>query len=452
MRRLDADVAVVGAGLAGLVAARDLAAAGLEPVVLEARERVGGRLLSVPIGEGEQVEIGGQWVGPTQDRVAALAAELGVETFPTHTEGSNLVELDGRLRRYSGTIPRLGPLVLADIAQARMRLDRAARRIDPDAPWASPDAALLDGLSLAAWLRRVVKTPTARKLIRIAGRTVWGAEPEELSLLHALFYVRSAGGFDMLLDTEGGAQQDRFVGGSQLLALGLADRLGERVVLASPVRRVEAPDGALSVVANGVEVAARRAILALPPPLCAAIEFDPPLPPSRARLAQRMPHGWLIKCTAIYYEPFWRAEELSGEAVSDAGPVTLAFDNSPPGGSPGALVGFVGGADARNFASRPASERRAAILTGFARLFGPRALRAEGYLELDWAAERWTGGGPVCNFATGGWTNCGRALREPCGPIHWAGAETATVWCGYMDGAVRSGERAAREVLEALSG
>jgi monoamine oxidase len=452
VQRREADVAVVGAGLAGLVAARDLAAGGLAPLVLEARKRVGGRLLSAPIGGGEQVEMGGQWVGPTQDRVAALAGELEVETFPTHTDGSNLLELDGRLRRYSGTIPRVAPHVLADIAQARWRLNRLSRRVDPVAPWEAPGARELDSRSLAAWLGRSVRTSTARRLIALAAGTTWGAEPEELSMLHVLFYVRAAGGFDMLLDTEGGAQQDRLVGGSQQLAKVLAERLGDRVVAGAPVRRVERRADSLSLHADGLEVASRRIIVAIPPPLTAAIEFDPPLSPARMQLAQRMPQGWLIKTTAVYDEPFWRADGLSGAAVSDTGPASLTFDNSPSGGSPGAIVGFVGGGDARRFAALPASERRLSILRGFTRLYGPRAMRAERFLELDWAAEPWSGGGPVCNFASGGWTASGPALREPCGPIHWAGAETATVWCGYMDGAVRSGERAAREVIEALRG
>jgi monoamine oxidase len=206
----------------------------------------------------------------------------------------------------------------------------------------------------------------------------------------------------------------------------------------------------VTVRADGVEVSARRAIVALPPAPAARIEFDPPLPSSRQQLGQRMAQGRLIKTTALYDAPFWREDGLSGEAVSDAGPATLTFDNSPPSGSPGALVGFVGGADALRFAELSASERRNSILRGFARLYGERALRAERYLELDWAADPWSLGGPTGNFATGGWTAAGRALREPCGPIHWAGTETATRWAGYMDGAVRSGERAAVEVHETL--
>lgn len=450
VRELEADVVVVGAGFAGLTAARRLTKAGASVIILEARERVGGRVVNAPLGPEKQVEMGGQWIGPTQDRVAALADEVGVETFPTHIEGSNLLRLEGRLREYRGTIPRAGPAALLDIARALRRVNRLARRIEPEAPWLAPDAAKLDSVSFAHWIERNMFSRTARLMIRIAMRTAWGAEPEELSLLHVLFYLRAAGGFEMITDVEGGAQQDRFVGGSQRVALRVAEELGERLLLNAPVRRIEHSHQAITVLAGGVETRGRRAIIAVPPPLTANIEFDPPLPPLRRQLAQRMAAGWLIKTTAVYEEPFWRDQGLSGEAMDVAGPVTLTFDNSPPDGSPGALVGFVGGGDARRFATLPASERRQTVLRCLEGLFGPRAARAERYLEQDWGAERWSGGGPVCNFATGGWTAVGPALREPCGPIHWAGTETATRWAGYMDGAVRSGERAAEEALAAL--
>ncbi len=308
----------------------------------------------------------------------------------------------------------------------------------------------LDSQTFATWLRRGMRTATARRLMTVAGRTVWGAEPAEMSLLHVLFYVRSGHGFDMLMDVEGGAQQDRIVGGSQLLASGLADLLARPVELGAPVERIAEREGVVVVVAGAVSARAKRAIVAVPPSLRARIEFEPALPPIHAQLSERIVPGWLTKCTAVYAEPFWRDEGLSGEALSDAGPATLTFDNSPPGGSPGVLVGFVGGADARRHAALGTSQRRREVLEGFARLFGPRALEAERFIELDWARERWSAGGPTSNMPPGGWTSVGAALREPAGRVHWAGTETAGEWSGYMDGAVRSGERAAAEVAAAL--
>jgi monoamine oxidase len=450
--RREADVAVVGAGFAGLAAARELVRAGLEAVVLEARDRVGGRVVNAEIEDGKVLEMGGQWVGPTQNRIAALARDVGVATFPTHSDGDNLLRAGGKLRRYSGTIPRLNPLALVDAHLAARRLNRVAGRIDPDAPWTSAEAERLDRTSAASWMARSMRSATARHLMRVAGRTIWGAEPEELSLLHLAFYLRSAGSFELLTDVEGGAQQDRFEGGSQLVAIRAAEELGDCVLLGAPARRIEHGPGGVSVYADGAEVRARRAIVAIPPPLTARIDFSPSLPASRRQLAQRMPLGWLVKVAAVYDEPFWRRDGLSGEALAEEGPVTMTFDNSPPDGSPGAIVGFVGGADARAFARLGTSQRRAAVLRSLEGLFGARARAAERYLELDWAAEEWSGGGPVGNFGTGGWTAAGPALRDPVGPIHWAGTETATRWCGYIDGAVQSGERAAAEVLSSRPG
>jgi monoamine oxidase len=449
-RTYDADVVVVGAGLAGLVAARQLTAAGSSVVVLEARDRVGGRVLSHELGDGKVVELGGQWIGPTQDRLAALARELGVDTFQTHDEGSNVIEYRGRLRRYEGTVPRINPLVLLDVERAQRRLNRLARRVPLEAPWEAPDAGRLDGQTAASWMRRNLATVQGRMLLELGIEAVWAAEPEDLSLLHVLFYIHSAGSLETLFDTGGGAQQDRFVGGSQLIALRLAEELGERVVLGAPVSRIEHGGDGVTVHADGAGARGTRALLAIAPTLAGRVAYDPPLPGFRDQLTQRMPMGTVVKCMAVYEEPFWRGEGLSGQGTSDTGPVKVTYDNSPPDGSPGVLLGFLEGRHARELGRAAADERRAAVLDSFARLFGPRAAKPEDYIEKLWAEEEFTRGCYGCHMPTGAWTSYGRALRPPIGALHWAGAEYATVWNGYMDGAVRSGEESARELLERL--
>jgi monoamine oxidase len=447
----DADVAVVGAGLAGLAAARELTTAGAGVVVIEARDRVGGRVLNEEIAGGVVVEVGGQWIGPTQDRMAALAAELGVETFPTYGDGENVIELGGRLRRYRGTIPRLNPLVLLDVERAQHRLNTLARAVPLEAPWEAPNAPRLDGQTAATWMRRNLATRTGRTLLELGIEAVWAAEPEDISLLHVLFYIHSAGRLEVLFDTEGGAQQDRFVGGSQLVPIRMAQALSaEGLVLGSPVRRIEHGPQGTTVHADGLTVRAKRAILALAPTLAARIAYEPPLPGYRDQLTQRMPLGTVAKCMAVYGEPFWREEGLTGQGISDAGPVGLTYDNSPPEGWPGVLLGFLEGSRARQLGRLPARERRTAVIDSFARLFGPRATEVETYVERLWADEEWSRGCYGCHMPTGAWTGYGAALREPLGTLHWAGAEYAAVWNGYMEGAVRSGERTARAVLDRL--
>jgi monoamine oxidase len=446
----EADVIVVGAGLAGLAAARALLAGGAEPLVLEARDRVGGRTLNEDVGDGKVVEVGGEWVGPTQDRVAELARELEIDTFPTHIAGQNTLEFNGRVSRYEGTIPKLNPVALLEIELTRRKLDRMVRRIRLDAPWTSPDAPRLDGTTLATWLDRRLRTRTARRLVEVAVRTVWGADSRDLSLLYALSYIGGAGSFYALLDTDGGAQQDRFVGGSQLITLRMAESLSDRVVLSAPVRRVEHDADGITVSAGDVVAGGKRVVVTAPPPACGRIDWQPALPMSRAQLTQRMPGGSYLKCQAVYDEPFWRADGLSGGGVSDVGPATTTFDNSPPDGSPGILLGFASGSDARRLSRLGVSERRRAVVEGFARMYGPHARKVERYIEQDWSREPWTGGAPIFYMPPGTWTGFGEALRQPIGPIHWAGSETSTEWPGYMDGAVRSGDRAAAEVLATL--
>ena len=445
-----ADVLVVGAGLAGLLAARDLAAAGRSVLLLEARDRVGGRIVNEELGDGNVVEMGGQWAGPTQDRLLVLAKEMNVAVFPTYDSGKRVLHFNGKRGTYTGAIPRINPLVLADIGQAQARLEALAKKVPTHAPWTAPGAEKLDGQTFETWARRNTVTRSARTLLALGAEAVFAAEPGELSMLHVLFYSHSGGSFQRLIDTAGGAQQDRFVGGSALIAERLAEALGSMVRLEAPVSRIEVSGDNVTASTTAGQFQGRRVIVTAPPLLAGRIEYEPALPPRREQLTQRTPMGSVIKCQVVYDEPFWRRDGLSGQATGDGEGSRVVFDNSPPDGSPGVLLAFLEGDEARRLGREPLDVRRQAVLDSLARYFGPRAAKAERYLERDWQQEKWSGGCYGTLFGPNVWTRYGQALRAPVGPIHWAGTETATVWAGYMEGAIRSGSEAAQAVLTSL--
>ena len=443
-------VVVVGAGLAGLAAARALVAAGVEVVVLEARDRVGGRTYTRPAADGTPIDLGGQWIGPTQDRMAALAAALGCATFPTYDTGRNIQLQGGARAEYSGAIPTADPLAAADIVEALLELTTLSSQVPLEAPWTAPSAAEWDAQTMASWIDANVASPGARHLVELAVEAVFSAEPAELSLLHCLFYIHSGGGLMNLIGVTGGAQERRFHEGAQSVAIKMAAALGERVVLNAPARTIR-QGGGVVVEGDGVTVTAERVIVAIPPALASRIRYAPALPGYRDALTQRVPMGNTFKVHCLYDEPFWRAEGLTGQATSDVGALRLTFDNSPESGAPGILMGFIEGGDRwRAWARRSPEERRATVLADLVRLYGAQAANPREYIEHSWAEEEYSRGCYVGNFPPGVWTQYGEALREPIGRIHWAGTETATVWNGYMEGAVQSGERAAAEVLAAL--
>ena len=445
----NADVVVVGAGFAGLSAARDLVRLGHDVVVLEGRDRVGGRSSTTTIA-GTPVDLGGTFVGPTQDAVIALAKELGCESVRTYSRGKNLIRWRGKVRAYRSTIPKLSLIELFDVSRIQWRFDRVSRRVPVQEPWTSPIADILDSKTLEQWLRYVHAGASTRNLMAIVARVTWGCEPEDVSMLHAVRYVKAAGGLGRMLDVEGGAQQDRFPDGTQQIALRMADELGERVVLNAVVRSIERHvDGTLAVGSDRGDVAAKAVIVAVPPAHRAGITFDPALPPEYEKLTEHWPQGNLSKAYAAYDTPFWREDGCSGEALSDEGPVFITFDVSPSDSGPGILLGFT---DARTFDPLPVEQRRERALEGFATLFGDAARHPIDYLDHCWGAEEFAPGGPTAAVPPGSWTTYGPWLHKPVDGIFWAGTETADQWTGFLDGAVRSGKRAADEVHRALAG
>jgi monoamine oxidase len=439
------DVAIVGAGLAGLTTARDLARSGLDSfVVLEARDRVGGRTLNQPIGRGHVVEAGGQWVGPTQTAVMDLARELEIGTFPTYDRGKTVYVVQGKRSEVEPTASIIG---LPDLER---EIDSLARTIPLPDPWTAPKAKEYDATTLAQWLDQKGLSPADRIGLDIRTRLTFGAPAEQISFLYFLYYVRSAGGYGTLESIRGGAQDSRIVGGSQLLSLKMAEQLGSHVSLSSPVTKISnwaTGSGPVVFETDRGSFKARRVVVALMPSLIARISFDPPLPELRRDLQDHWPTGGTgMKVHLVYPSPFWRNAGLSGQSFTVPGPYFWSIDNSPPDGSVGAIMAFADGS------ALPASEseRKRIFSEAFARCFGKEALNPTAYYQQDWALETWNRG-CVSPLSPTVLTRYGLSLRPAAGSLIWAGTETADIWTGYMDGAVRSGHRAALQVLESLA-
>lgn len=447
--RSPVDVLVIGAGFSGLSAAHQLVGAGKSVVVLEARERVGGRTKPAQLA-GHTIDVGGMWVGPTQTRLIALGEKYGARRFISPAIGSNISFIEGEKLVGKGTRPGFDDATVAEFHRLYGALGQLAETVPPEAPWTAPDADRLDSQTFRAWIEEQTEREDMRRNLDRLSAALLTTDSSTISMLYLLFYIRSGDSLSSLVSVGDGAQKWLYHGGVHQIATKMAEELGDRIVLNTPVQHIRQDAGGVEVLTENGSWRARRVIVALPPAMCARIRFSPMLPTTRDKLQQRYPMGSTIKFWVAYAKPFWRERGLNGYVYFDRSELTACLDGTPEGSKEGLLVGFIEASRAVQWSARTMAERRALVLGELVRAYGPEAGEAIDYIDNDWSQEEWSHGCYAGNATPGTLSTLGTALRQPVGRIHWAGTETSPHWAGYIEGAIRAGERAAAEAAAAL--
>ncbi len=443
---------IIGAGFAGLSAAASLRARGDDSfVVLEARDRPGGRTKAGKLGE-LIVDLGGMWMAPSQTRLNKLVATYGIETYPTHLDGNAIFRLGGKVAQG----PRedlsrlLGLLGGFAYLRSRWQLNRLMGPLDIERPWDHPDAKHLDAMTVEDWIVSNIRHSVLASAFRMVCKNLLCGEASQISMLFFLYYLKSGGGLDVMISSDtGGAQNTLMYGGTHQLAQRMADELGDRLWLNTAVHSIRWSNDHVEVESADHTFVARKVIIAVPPELISDIAFSPRLPPFKTALSERSIMGSAIKFWVLYETPFWRDQGLNGTICQDDWPATPIMDVTPPNQTNGVLVGFFDGGAALTHADFSHEARRDVVLETLTDHFGPLARQPLAYLDHDWTSARWSKGCYGAFTPPGILAGYGEWLRRPIGPLHWAGTETSPIWTGYIEGAIRSGERAAAEVLEA---
>jgi monoamine oxidase len=441
----NADVIIVGAGFAGVTAARELSRKGKSVIVLEARDRVGGRAMPGSVA-GATIDFGGQWVGADHNLLRSLAAEVGAELYPQYTAGKSILDVDGKTKLQGEGLSKLPMAALAELGIGFTRIEAMLKKLPSTGPWDAPKADKWDAESFGSWLEKNTLTSTSLSLATLVSNAIFCSAPSRVSLLYALECFRQGGGVEKMLDVEGGNQQDKVTGGAWKLLKEAADDLSDHILLNSPVTEIIHEPGSVRVVTPHGEYSASDIIVTVPPSALGAVTFTPPLPARHRALRERMVMGSVIKAFIAYERPFWRQDGLSGDVTSTDSPLGVVSDQTEDPDGPGVLVILIEGDHAVELADLSTEERRHLVVSELIRLFGAQAGSPIDYVDYDWGRDPWAGGGYACYMPPGVLTSFGRTIREPVGSIHWAGTETARNSMGYFEGAIESGIRAAHEV------
>jgi monoamine oxidase len=448
------DVIVIGAGISGLSAALLLSEQGMNVLVLEARDRVGGRTYTVrDPAYGGYTDLGGAYIGATQHRVVRFVRRFGLELYKISVEQKTVMHVGGQWQTYTGTIPPMyNPLVAMDANYVQWKLDSMSKLVPAEAPWRAPKARLWDSMSLKEFLDKNCWTQYAWDMGAIICRAVLCAEPHEVSLLAFLWFMASGQGLQRVINVTNGGQERKFVGGAQQLSECIFKELGESVHLSSPIVRVEQGKDAVIVwTAGGEKFESKYVISSIPQAILNRVTFVPPLPAKKLQLIQRIPMGSIIKTMTFYDKPYWRLKDLSGQMATDAGPVLYSLDDTKPDGSAPCITGFIVADRAREMTEMTPEQRKQALAAHYAAKFKcPELLSPVNYAEKNWAEEEYSGGCYVSNFPPGVLTEFGEVIRQPFQRLYFAGTESATYWMGFMEGAIQAGERAAREILHEM--
>lgn len=445
------DTVIIGAGISGLCAARQLQRNGQKVLVLEARDRVGGRTYTLKDEEFGAVDLGGAYVGPTQNRVYRICEELKLELYTINESNHTVMDLKSCYAKYKGEIPSFwNPFKILDLNHFIRQFDRMAKRVPCQAPWSAKEAQEWDSMTVAEFIDKLLWTRSAKELATILMRALLCAEPREISLLFALWYVHSGGGVRRISSITNGAQERKIIGGSQQISEGLARLIGkDNVRLNTTVVQISQDDNGVIVRdISGNTYKAKYVVSAVPVALLNRIHFNPPLPWIKSQMLQRMPMGSIIKTVMFYKKNFWRRQDLNGIAMSSDGICCYCIDDTKPAGVNPGIMGFILADRARELAQTTPEARKQALCEHYAWVFNSdEFLHPIGYREYNWMEDPYSGGCYTSVLPPNVLTRYARCVSEPVGRVYFAGTETATIWAGYMDGAIQAGERAANQIL-----